>query len=440
MTISTIQNTFGASFPKQLSPSFQPIISSTALKKDAFQRAIRPSVQSAADILFTGDQTSGGKHVVYAGSFDPPTNGHIWMIEEAARLFDNVTVIMAVNPDKNYTFNDKQRLAMLKEITKDMPNVAVDTLSDQQFLVKKAKEIGAVGMIRGLRNITDFEYEWNLTNLNRKADDSIQTIALFTPKHLGEVSSSTVKGLTKLIGWRDMVEDMVPEVVFQQMKIKALSSRFDKMADAIRVNNNRTAREAFNEIIEGYNNPDRKYHNLDHLLDVLEQYDNYKIDNPDKLPKYPAVFELALWYHDMVDDRGNKNAVKESAEKARLFLNRYTTLQGAEHKNYLQELIMATEYSNQDKKKENPFDCGLLNDIDLSTLGKSPEKYQDYSKKIKAEYKGLVSKKDYKEGRVKVLEAILNKQPIFQTEYFKTRYETQARENLKSEIKSLSKK
>jgi pantetheine-phosphate adenylyltransferase len=158
-----------------------------------------------------------GKKAVYAGSFDPPTNGHIWMIEQGSKIFDKLVVSIGVNPGKKYTFSVEERLGMLRESLKDCKNVEFDNYSNQ-FLINYAKKIGAEFILRGTRNSDDDKYERSMNNINRKIDPSITTIILPAPAELSETSSSIVKGFVGPNGWEEIVCQYVPQPVFDKLK------------------------------------------------------------------------------------------------------------------------------------------------------------------------------------------------------------------------------
>src|SRR5262249_23719795 len=103
-------------------------------------------------------RTSPMRRAVYAGSFDPITLGHVWMIEQGRALFDHLTVAIGINPDKRYRFSLEERLAMLREVTAGFENVAVASY-ENMFLVRYAEQIGAGFILRGVRNEQDYAYE-----------------------------------------------------------------------------------------------------------------------------------------------------------------------------------------------------------------------------------------------------------------------------------------
>ena len=153
---------------------------------------------------------------VYAGSFDPPTVGHLWMIEEGASLFDRLWVAIGVNPEKKSLLGVEPRLEMLRDITSDLPNIKVGVFT-HQYLIRYAKEIGARFILRGIRSETDYEYERGMRNINGDFDPSITTVFLMPPRGIAEVSSSLVKAVIGPEGWEEVVKRYVPEPVFQRI-------------------------------------------------------------------------------------------------------------------------------------------------------------------------------------------------------------------------------
>lgn len=155
------------------------------------------------------------KKAVYAASFDPVTNGHLWVIQQAARLFDHLTIAIGINPDKAYTFSFAERRELLKETTSQIENVIVESF-ENQFLVNYALSIEAKYIIRGIRTQTDYEFERRMRYINSDLDDNITTIFLMPPREIAEISSSFIKGLVGPKGWQDVVNRYVPEPVYQK--------------------------------------------------------------------------------------------------------------------------------------------------------------------------------------------------------------------------------
>ncbi|MDR3459218.1 MAG: pantetheine-phosphate adenylyltransferase [Verrucomicrobiae bacterium] len=153
---------------------------------------------------------------VYAGSFDPLTVGHLWMIQEGVRLFDHLLVAVGVNPDKKPTFTVENRLQMLRESCLPFPNATVAAYSNL-YLIDYAKSVKATHILRGVRSAADYEYERTMRNINGDLDPSICTVFLTPPRDIAEVSSSMVKGLIGPAGWRKIVRKYVPEPVYHQL-------------------------------------------------------------------------------------------------------------------------------------------------------------------------------------------------------------------------------
>ena len=131
------------------------------------------------------------KKAVYPGSFDPVTLGHIDVIERASKLFDHLTIAVLKNISKTPLFTVEERVEMLKEVTKHIPNVEIKTFGG--LTVDFAKECEAAAMVRGLRAVTDFEYELQIAQLNRILNQDVDTVFLITDLKYAYLSSSSVK-------------------------------------------------------------------------------------------------------------------------------------------------------------------------------------------------------------------------------------------------------
>ena len=154
---------------------------------------------------------------VYAGSFDPLTIGHLWMIEEGCRIFQTLHVAIGINPDKKYHFTLEDRLQMLRDATRQFRNVTVDSFSNL-YLVDYAQSIGATHILRGIRSQADFEFERAMRNINGDFDPAITTVFLMPPRNIAEVSSSMVKGLIGPKGWQKIVKRYVPAAVYARLR------------------------------------------------------------------------------------------------------------------------------------------------------------------------------------------------------------------------------
>lgn len=152
---------------------------------------------------------------VFPGSFDPPTYGHLNVIERASSLFDKIDVLVSVNPGKTSLFSAEERIALLKEMTKGLKNVEVHSCGT--LVVEYAKKIGAKALLRGVRNAADFSYEFDLALVNRSLNDGVETILIPTDPKYFSVRSSAIK---ELAGFGGDLSKMVPPNVQEALRKK----------------------------------------------------------------------------------------------------------------------------------------------------------------------------------------------------------------------------
>lgn len=157
------------------------------------------------------------KKAVYAGSFDPVTNGHLWIIQQAATLFDSLIVAIGENFEKRYNLSLQDRIDLLKAVTKDSANIEI-TCFKNEYLVNYAKRMNAEFIVRGIRNSTDYEYERSMRYVNSDLCKEINTIFLMPPRNYVEVSSNMVKSLVGSEGWEDIVGQYVPQPVLVKLR------------------------------------------------------------------------------------------------------------------------------------------------------------------------------------------------------------------------------
>lgn len=155
------------------------------------------------------------KSVIYPGTFDPITNGHIDLAERASRLFDKVYVAIASSSRKNPMFSLEERVEMTKVALEHLDNIEV--LGFDRLLVHLASELDAVAILRGLRAVSDFEYEFQLANMNRALSDRLESIFLTPAERFSYISSSLVKEIGSLGG---DVSPFVPPHVWQILREK----------------------------------------------------------------------------------------------------------------------------------------------------------------------------------------------------------------------------
>lgn len=154
---------------------------------------------------------------VYPGSFDPPTNGHLDIIERSSRVFSRVIVAVAVNLRKNAFFTPSERVRMLKRLTSAMGNVEVTSFRGLLVDFARAKE--AHILVRGIRAISDFEYEYQMAHMNRKLDQEIDTVIMMTGERHSAISSNIVKEIARFGGKiDDLVPPLVRDILFKKLK------------------------------------------------------------------------------------------------------------------------------------------------------------------------------------------------------------------------------
>ncbi|HEY2930549.1 MAG TPA: pantetheine-phosphate adenylyltransferase [Acidobacteriota bacterium] len=167
---------------------------------------------------------SRGVIAIYPGSFDPITNGHLDIVERCAALFEEVIVAILGNPEKNPLFTMQERVEMLRNVTSAWKNVSVDTFDG--LLVDYARRKGARVIIRGIRAVSDYEYELQMALMNRRLDDRIETVFLMPAESYSYLSSRLVKEVFLLGGnVSGLVPPLVEAALAQKIKRPAAARR-----------------------------------------------------------------------------------------------------------------------------------------------------------------------------------------------------------------------
>lgn len=160
-------------------------------------------------------RNSRGVTAIYPGSFDPITNGHLDLIQRGSRLFDRLIVSVLRNETKEPLFSAAERMAMLNEVVGKYPNVAVDSFAG--LLVDQAGRHSATVLLRGIRAISDYEYELQMAMMNRKIEPQIETVFMLPGEAYSYLSSRLVKELARLGG---PVRGLVPPIVEERLRAK----------------------------------------------------------------------------------------------------------------------------------------------------------------------------------------------------------------------------
>ena len=156
-----------------------------------------------------------GKIAIYPGSFDPITNGHLNIIERTLHIFDKLIVPVAINAAKTPLFTVEERVEMIREVTENNPNVIVDSFKGLLVDYVEAKDVHVI--IRGLRAMSDFEYEFQMTFMNRKLNRHLETVFMMTGLKWFYVNSRIIKEVAIAGG---SVEGLVPDIVCEKLKEK----------------------------------------------------------------------------------------------------------------------------------------------------------------------------------------------------------------------------
>lgn len=162
---------------------------------------------------------------IVAGSLDPITRGHTWLIRQACALVDELHVVIGVNPTKKYHFDEDERYAITVDVLKEEltpeehKRTSVVFLKDD-LLINYAGNVGASHIIRGIRTTEDFNYEAQMQLVNKKINPNVETLYLIPPAHLTQVSSSTVRGLVGFKDWEKAVEDYIHPLLIERFREK----------------------------------------------------------------------------------------------------------------------------------------------------------------------------------------------------------------------------
>lgn len=155
------------------------------------------------------------KAAIYAGSFDPITNGHLDIIERSAKVFDRIHIVSMINSEKKYTFTTEERLELIRKSTIHCNRIEIE--SYQGLLADYCKEKGIYTLVRGLRALTDFDYEFQMATINRKIDESIESVLFVASNKYSYISSSVVK---ELASYNADISQMVPRAVAKALTEK----------------------------------------------------------------------------------------------------------------------------------------------------------------------------------------------------------------------------
>lgn len=371
------------------------------------------------------------KRAVYAGSFDPITKGHMWVIEQGAKLFDELYVSVGKNPNKSPKFSFDERVDMIKKSTLHISNINYTSFTTE-LLVDYAKEIDANYILRGIRSQKDYEAEEEFHFFNKERIPQIETVYLFTPTRNKITSSSMVKGLVGTKGWEETISAYLTKPVHHEMlkKFEGYKDEFGELWE--KVSGKTQHEKIYEHIVDKLSEEQRYYHNFAHIAHMIAEFKETK-----HLLKEPDSVEFAIWTHDINHDTKQENNEELSREFATGITCNSTRFDYNAFKYAVKDMIHATTKHKPPKHNQNS-DLLYFLDYDLAIFGREEKEFDEYETLIRAEY-SHVSNEDFKKGRTAVLNKFLKRNSIYFTNYFKDKYEKQAINNLERSVEKLSK-
>lgn len=383
------------------------------------------------------------KKIAFSGTLDPITNGHMWVIEEARSLADEVTVFLSENPAKKPQFPAEKRkqIIELSAAERGWDNVRVIIVKGD-YTARAAKKHGIDYLIRGIRNTADFDYENLIQQTNVDVLHGAKTIFVMPPRDLGSVSSSFVGALQGPVGWNWNVRKFMPGPAHRAWIVDWLRKEWELLwgyagatSEAVQ-----HADGWFERLTgpAGYGGPQRHYHNLDHLVHGLTEIRVWGL-NTGAPSKDIALLKKAFWFHDLVQEGGAKAAdagpgLSGEEQSARLWLDSGLDPSDADN---VAALIRATDHL-QAAAVEHPLK-GTIAAIDLAILGQDDDVYDAYAQAIRDEFRQTPDER-YRAKRVEVLSYLHGKAEagtLYPDAYFMAQYRLRAMANMRREIARL---
>jgi pantetheine-phosphate adenylyltransferase len=374
------------------------------------------------------------KKIAFGGTFDPITNGHLWVIEEGLKLAEEIIIMVAQNSSKNPFFSDKERKEMIEQALeeKNLSHRAKVIVVKNEYTAQTAFRLGCEYQIRGLRSANDFDYEALIQKTNTDVLHGVKTIFVMPPRDLESVSSSFVKMLVGPPGWHWHVKKLVPSSVYN-LWLEKFITHFVRQNAGLPEDMMQAMLKA---VFLNYRSPSRHYHSLDHIAHCIEELQwvmaNYDLERSqiESLVRSILVHDIiqnvkdehhsdeelsAIWYGDFIHSYGLELSPLDKA---------------------VMQMIESTGYLSGGKMAET-FEEKLLCSIDLAILAQPEEIYDLYSLAIREEYANIPDNM-YVHGRINALKKLMER-TIYLNEYYETS-EIWAQRNMLREIEMLQKK
>lgn len=341
--------------------------------------------------------------VLYAGTFNPLTVGHLSVIRQAQKMGMQVIVGAGSNPDKKSHGN-------IDLIKRDVPaNTEVIAMDGSQYTANIAKNLGCDALIRGIRGLSDLDSELVLAQENRRIA-GISTMFIPADPQYSHVSSSFVKAMVGPKGWEEAIKGYVPPAHYNRM-----------IADHLKLPK---------LLVGKYTEAHRHYHTAVHINDCIAWLERAK--NEDEYLKeywplyYDTIYRAILW-HDAVYVPGNT----DNEDNSVYLFKDYGLSDSRSRDKEVIEFILATKTHSVPEKASNALKLFL--DIDMSILGADLDRYIEYTHQIRKEY-SMLSNPDYYDARERFLRDLLERPRIFHSDYFHNLLEEKARRNIDFEI------
>lgn len=396
---------------------------------------------------------------IYAGSFDPITYGHMDVVEKSCKTFDEVVIVVADSPGKNYMFNAVERASIINSIYLLNKKVSCTILPKGEYVADFGKRIGASHIVRGLRNSTDLLYEQGMYEGNKIISPELESVFFMPSKEVEHISSSSVKSFLGYSGYSYMINSMVHPIVKNKLSAITLKNIFNKYKPCFELSAN---------VIGAYSDTRKHYHNLSHIVEMfleLERIDLMETrGSPTLFSQCEAngvnliewIIILAILYHDVVYDCGSQlNESKSIDFFVKEFSRNNTTQYDGIILNGVSKVIDSTR---MDWDKENTlllgrelfmntgcnqvqFDeylryaCKIVRTLDWRVLCLQPDRYDQYSDNIRKEVAAF-NKSNFNVGRKKFLANVDLRKFIDFSLLPQGSYEMGI-ENIRREIKSL---
>jgi pantetheine-phosphate adenylyltransferase len=379
------------------------------------------------------------KKIGFSGTLDPITNGHMWVINEARSIADEVLVLLSENNAKKpkFTAEERKSIIALSCAEQGWDNVQVIIVKGD-YTARAAKKHGADCLIRGIRTTADFDYENLIQQTNVDVLQGAKTIFVMPPRDLGSVSSSFVKALEGPIGWNWIMKKFVPGPAYHAWVLSWLRTEWETLWDYAHADVPATAHadDWFVRLTGpgAYGGPTRHYHNLDHLVHGLCEIRAWAA-NTQPEPTDVDIVKQAFWFHDADYGRhGEPGEPSNEEASAQLWLGSHL----AQQMDDAAQLIRATDHFQESQIDHRLKD--ILLSVDLAILGQDDEVYQNYARGIRQEYSHLPDVK-YRHDRGGALAHLCRKAEagqLFGNAYFADAYNARAIANMRREMAALN--